>query len=197
MQSLSEALASTATATATSLKSKVCGGGCSNGICVVDKCFCDAGYSGNDCSTVSPVTQSCSMEPTLDDSCMNSNEGYGRLMAFSRERVHMAATCELEFWTTTAVPHRNSAQVTTMRKFADVPRFLGHVLELGAGPYTKTRLMLQEGSVSRTMDDVTSVTLEGEEHKTTFLSPYTNSTHVHTCRPPANVLPERRQGTKL
>ena len=133
-------------------------GPCVSGVCVVNKCFCDRGWLGDACDTPNPAVAECSTVP-LDDSCMNV-PGYGRLAAFSPERVKMAATCELEFWTQVEVPHRNPSQLVTMKWFRDLPVKLGHVLELGSGPYTKIRLLLQEGKVRRTLADVESVTLE-------------------------------------
>jgi SAM-dependent methyltransferase len=141
--------------------SSQCRDSCVNGICVVNKCFCDIGFTNptlEGCSERSKPQFECSLEP-LEDRCMEYEE-FGRLTAFSPERVKLSSECEVNFWKNVEVPHRNEAQLIFMRYFKDLPKHLGHVLELGSGPYTKLRLLLQEGQVTRTMEDILSVTLE-------------------------------------
>jgi SAM-dependent methyltransferase len=134
-------------------------GPCNNGVCIVHKCFCDRGFQGESCSELGGWTdRECSLEP-LSDNCMDQ-EGYGRLSTFSAERYAKAGACELDFWKKVDVPHRNPTQIVTMHGFRDLPKELGHVLELGSGPYTKIRLLLQEGEVRRSHVDLKSITLE-------------------------------------
>jgi len=141
--------------------SSQCRDSCVNGICVVNECFCDIGFTNptlEGCSEWSKPQFECSLEP-LEDRCMEYGK-YGRLTAFSPERVKLSSECEVNFWKNVEVPHRNKAQLIFMRYFKDLPKHLGHILELGSGPYTKLRLLLQEGQVTRTMEDISSVTLE-------------------------------------
>ena len=139
---------------------KKCRDSCVNGKCVVNKCFCNVGFTNPSQGCLKRVQSpfECSLEP-VEDRCMEYGE-YGRLAAFSRQRVELSNECEIEFWKNVEVPHRNKAQLLFMRHFKDLPKQLGHVLELGSGPYTKLRLILQEGQVKRSMEDISSVTLE-------------------------------------
>lgn len=50
---------------------------------------------------------------------------------------------ELGFWKKTAIPLGNLQQVKAFDGFKSLPRSLGRVLEIGAGPYTKIFLMLE------------------------------------------------------
>ena len=50
---------------------------------------------------------------------------------------------ELGFWKKTAIPLGNLQQVEAFDGFKSLPRSLGRVLEIGAGPYTKIFLMLE------------------------------------------------------
>ena len=72
------------------------------------------------------------------------------MRASSKRRYAHAQGCELSFWQNNRVPVRNSYQTHMFDRFDALPAHLGHVLELGAGPYTKLRLILEDGTVERT-----------------------------------------------
>jgi hypothetical protein len=70
---------------------------------------------------------------------------HSRLKVASQNRMKLAHQCETDFWEKTQVPKRNSAQVAAFNKFRQLPIELGHVVGIGAGPYTKIRLILEAG----------------------------------------------------
>ena len=136
---------------ATSSPSPLCG---SHGSSLIDQCLCDPGYDGPYCNVTVPIRNAkCRFNPDMDI-CWNT--AIGRFRASSRTRKEQANQCEQNFWETTSVPRRNIDQIAAFNGFKSLPTtHLGHVLEVGAGPYTKTRLLLE----TRTDLVVTSVTL--------------------------------------
>lgn len=130
-----------------------------HGTCFLGTCWCEphwkSGPSGQ-CS-IAPENKQllCSEKPPFDDTCMEYAQGWGRLQVSSAARYRQAQNCELGFWQRTKVPMRNAIQAHMFRRFETLPRHLGHVLELGAGPYTKLRLILEEGEQPRTVDTIT------------------------------------------
>jgi len=153
-----------------------------NGACLVDECLCHAQWEGPTCQVKKRAQFACSEEEPVDDRCMNMANGWGRLKIVSPRRHEVAAKCEKRFWEHTHVPMRNKAQVKNFQQFEMLPKDLGNVLELGAGPYTKTRLILESGLIPRS---VQSVTLEDpmlleyiEDGKVV-----TSYNHTHFCVP--------------
>ena len=88
---------------------------------------------------------------------MDYDEGWGRLRVSSPQRSNAAQDCELGFWRHTKVPERNAYQMHMFDRFKSLPERLGHALEFGAGPYTKLRLILESGTVRRTVDTATMI----------------------------------------
>jgi SAM-dependent methyltransferase len=135
--------------------------GCgAHGSCLIDFCICDADYEGPFCTQqLPPETRDvrCLFHPEDSDVCQNTRQGYGRVKVVSTKRARQAQACETSFWETTTVPVRNQQQVMAFQKFESLPRNLGHVVEVGAGPYTKTRLILETGKQQRTVQSVTLV----------------------------------------
>lgn len=93
---------------------------------------------------------------TKDDVCMNT-ERYGRLKVASPERQKDAQSCETDFWQTHASPTRNQDQLLAFESFRSLPLDLGDVVEVGAGPYTKLRLILDASSKWRQVKSVTLI----------------------------------------
>jgi SAM-dependent methyltransferase len=67
---------------------------------------------------------------------------------------------ELGFWKKTAIPLGNLQQVKAFDGFKSLPRSLGRVLEIGAGPYTKIFLMLEEAAKQGMPFEIESVSLQ-------------------------------------
>lgn len=131
-----------------------------HGSCLVDRCVCDPAYEGEHCerpSTTWPKEcRNLTRDENFPDPCMNLNElGWGRLMASSPERHSSAQGRETTFWEKTPVPLRNKDQTLAFGGWESLPRDLGDVAEFGAGPYTKIRLILEDGKVKRTVRSVT------------------------------------------
>jgi SAM-dependent methyltransferase len=146
-----------------------------HGACLVDECYCHPGWEGATCqaSKTSTSQQSaCRDEIPVDDLCMNMDNGWGRLLTFSKRRHEAAAECETRFWEHHRTPMRNEAQVTEFKGFGMLPNELGNILEIGAGPYTKTKLILEEGL---NVHSVKSITLEDP-----MLLDYIKNLKVHT-----------------
>ena len=68
---------------------------------------------------------------------------YGRVRHINQRQWQAVQAEELGFWQRTEIPKGNELQSDTFQQFDFLPRDLGAVLEIGAGPYTKTFLMLQ------------------------------------------------------
>jgi SAM-dependent methyltransferase len=135
------------------------GDGCGpHGSCLIDRCICDPFFDGERCTEERKMGSRCFDKLTKDDKCMNTLQGYGRLKVASQNRMKIAQKCETGFWEKTQVPKRNSAQVVAFNQFRQLPIDLGHVLEIGAGPYTKIRLLLEAGGdKNRTIKSATLV----------------------------------------
>lgn len=86
---------------------------------------------------------------------------YGRVVHIQNEEwLHGSQPEELKFWQVTSVPRGNEIQAQMFKNFDFIDRQLGHVLEIGSGPYTKTRLMLETAATLRRPFHVSSVTLQ-------------------------------------
>lgn len=116
-----------------------------HGSCLIDRCICDPFFDGERCTEERQRDSRCFDNLTKDDMCMNTLQGYGRLKVASQNRMKLAHQCETDFWEKTQAPVRNSAQVVAFNEFRQLPIDLGHVVEIGAGPYTKIRLLLETG----------------------------------------------------
>ena len=123
----------------TSTASCFCG---DHGSCLVDRCICDPGHEGRFCNNSIPLRNAkCRFDPE-QDLCWNL-PGVGRFRMASSKRQQQAFSCETAFWETTSVPKRNHDQVLAFQHFQALPKDLGAVLEIGCGPYTKIRLILE------------------------------------------------------
>ncbi|CAN0374206.1 unnamed protein product, partial [Ectocarpus fasciculatus] len=129
-----------------------------HGSLLVDSCWCNPGYSGEVCAEYSGILrkEQCSLDP-VNDLCMNTPGGYGRLRVFSEQRSNLSAQCELSYWEHTKIPVRNNVQIRAFNNFRKLPKHLGQVLELGSGPYSKLRVILEAGAMQRTVDLATFV----------------------------------------
>ena len=119
-----------------------------HGTCLVDQCICDPSYEGKYCQyEVQHVKPACRVkrDQNYPDKCMNiqhHNNEWGRLMVSSMIRYKSAQNCETSFWEEHAVPTRNRDQTLAFDEWEPLPTDLGHVVEFGAGPYTKLRLII-------------------------------------------------------
>ena len=127
-----------------------------HGSCLINRCICDSGYEGNDCTIFAKPRDVRCVFNSNDDVCMNT-ERYGRLKVASPERQRESQECETNFWKAHAKPTRNYDQLLAFESFQSLPIDLGHVVEVGAGPYTKIRLILEESNKRRQVKSITLV----------------------------------------
>lgn len=129
-----------------------------HGTCLVNRCICvDPSYTGARCDQPNPYhnAKSIACFKGNDDRCMNIPK-YGRLKVLSKSRIQKSRKCEVSWWETArGIPIRNEQQLAAFDKFSSLPDDLGDVLELGSGPYTKIRLILEQNQPR----DVKSITL--------------------------------------
>ena len=135
---------------------------CGTGTCLVNRCICvDPASTGAHCDQPSRNHNAHSIAcfKGNDDRCMNI-PNYGRLKALSNtDRTTAARKCEVSWWENAPQgrPIRNEQQLVAFDDFETLPEDLGDVLELGAGPYTKFRLILEQAAGERRR--VNSITL--------------------------------------
>jgi SAM-dependent methyltransferase len=119
------------------------------GSCLVNRCICvNPKYTGTLCNQLNPNFNGHSIAclKKNDDRCMNIPK-VGRLLAIDKNRTFVSQKCEMSWWSTTrGVPERNVQQAIAFDYFRSLPVNLGHVLEIGAGPYTKARLILEQAN---------------------------------------------------
>jgi len=118
-----------------------------HGTCLVNRCICvDPKYTGERCDQPNPNhnARSIACFKGNDDRCMNIPK-YGRLKTISKDRTEVSRKCEVSWWETSkGIPVRNEQQLVAFDGFQALPGDLGDVLELGAGPFTKIRLILEQ-----------------------------------------------------
>ena len=131
-----------------------------DGTCLVNRCICvDPSHTGKHCKDPHPHhnRNSIACFKGNDDRCMNIPK-YGRLKAISQDRIEASHKCEVSWWETTqGIPVRNEQQLVAFDNFRALSKDLGYVLELGAGPYTKIRLILEHEEAARTANSITLV----------------------------------------
>jgi SAM-dependent methyltransferase len=105
---------------------------------------------------------------------------YGRLKAISQQRIKSSRQCEVSWWEAAqGIPVRNEQQLVAFDNFTALPNDLGDVLELGAGPYTKVRLILEQEEL-RTVKSIALVDPLIEEYlSNTDIT--TSFTHEELC----------------
>lgn len=97
---------------------------CDHGVPFLNLCECAVGWTGESCDRATPGDDAVHMD-------------YGRVRHIDDASWRaVSQRDELKFWKATAVPRGNALQSATFRDFGMLPRDLGHVLEIGAGPYS-------------------------------------------------------------
>jgi SAM-dependent methyltransferase len=140
---------------------------------LIDRCICDPGYNGKLCNqSVIVRNHKCRFDPHLDV-CWNV-PGIGRFRVASKGRQQLAFSCEIKFWEITSVPKRNRDQLLAFGRFLGLPQDLGSVVEIGAGPYTKAKLILETRPDVR----VKHVTLVDP-----LIQEYATNTNIHSSYP--------------
>jgi SAM-dependent methyltransferase len=114
----------------------------SRGSLLIDRCICDPGYGGIQCNIKVHLRSKICQWNNQHQSCWNI-PGIGRFRVPSLERQQQAFSCETTFWESTSIPKRNRDQQIAFHFFQDIPKHINNLLEVGAGPYTKTRLILE------------------------------------------------------
>ena len=111
------------------------------GTCFLGSCFCAPGWTGPSCNQTVGTVPPCS---ATSDACFR-HPTYGRLR-ISLERWQRASMAESNWWSAPerATDDNDNAAATfqLFEAYKDVPNFLGHVLELGCGPFTQLRTIL-------------------------------------------------------
>merc|ERR1719262_1545690 len=80
-----------------------------HGTCFMGKCWCDPRWTSSSfasCSVAPEARYLCATKPPYDDTCMDYDEGWGRLRVSSDQRHKAAQNCELDFWRVTQIPRR-------------------------------------------------------------------------------------------
>jgi SAM-dependent methyltransferase len=124
------------------------------GACFLGKCFCAAGHEGADCSTVSVAATSCSLS---SDACYR-HPTYGSAHV-SLERWTRAQWAEALWWSEPVragdIDDNAGASYELFNGYRAVPPALGHVLELGCGPFTQLKSLLGNSAVPWSVSSVT------------------------------------------
>ena len=112
------------------------------GTCFLGKCFCAPGWNGTRCDENAESVLPCSVSK---DQCFR-HKSYG-VARISLERWHRAQIAETMWWTSpnntaSSDDHANIA-VENFELYRTVPDYLGHVLELGCGPFTQLKFLLR------------------------------------------------------
>ena len=157
------------------------------GDCLVGECVCLPGFSGARCDVRVPLP--CAANISVDTSpltqvtrCFLESPDYGLTRALNAKAWSAALAEELEHWARNGAPSLGDNVELHARGFQQYRALkdlveggdtapLGHVLELGAGPYTHTLPMLARANVS--LASLRSVT---------FVDPLADQYLVHVAR---------------
>ena len=125
------------------------------GECFLGRCFCAPHRFGDRCEQMTPKTPACSL---LSDACFRSRAN-GRARV-SLERWQRASWAEESWWSSQSVTSNErsdhgDAMKAAFSSYRRVPSRLGHVLELGCGPYTQLRELLAVRGRGWSVDSVT------------------------------------------
>ncbi|CAF1145919.1 unnamed protein product [Rotaria sordida] len=110
-----------------------------HGTCLIGKCFCYPGYTGNNCSQQWNLSAPKSCTATSDDCFYHPEYGIGEI---SYDRWMHALSAEKKMWGGNARDDRSSDHLAGFNNYKELPNNLGDVLELGCGPFTQTRPIL-------------------------------------------------------
>ena len=138
---------------------------CHHGKCLLERCICHPGWAGIDCDEfvqqVLPCTDlNCFIEETgqfvcnsdSNDTCRLNIE-YGVLSA-PDSRWTQAQLAEFTFWNESSTEtDRNDRHADGFNKYSVLPNNLGRVLEIGSGPFTQLKTILQLTNAS--VDSIT------------------------------------------
>eukprot|EP00284_Hemiselmis_tepida_P017536 CAMPEP_0174923918 /NCGR_PEP_ID=MMETSP1355-20121228/6900_1 /TAXON_ID=464990 /ORGANISM="Hemiselmis tepida, Strain CCMP443" /LENGTH=3102 /DNA_ID=CAMNT_0016169659 /DNA_START=138 /DNA_END=9443 /DNA_ORIENTATION=+ len=120
---------------------------CVNGEKFFHLCICHLEFSGDDCShkvSVNPQSKPpCRWDPSQNPFCMALPE-WGRIRYHDEANWRdKSQVFEMKFWQQNAVPNQNYIQIDAFKNFTSLPTQLGDVLEIGCGPYTKLRMLIE------------------------------------------------------
>ena len=133
-------------------------GGCSGQACLLGACFCSGGSVGEWCERRPAERVTCAAEErqaygvlasglkrhTAHDACAFYSSPYGTLAVDAR-RWEAAQEWEAALWAASAAgvtTDRNEHHKRHFDNYAEVPRQLGHVVEVGCGPFTQLQTIL-------------------------------------------------------
>jgi len=112
------------------------------GDCFLGRCFCFGPFAGARCEQQRGPFPACSLQ---SDSCFrNAQHGRSRI---SLERWQRASWAEESWWNSkgsnaASTGDHAEEMVAAFRQFAKLPNELGHVIEVGCGPFTQLRTIL-------------------------------------------------------
>ena len=138
------------------------GDGCHGHACLLGACFCRDGSGGDFCERRSLHRRSCDSEAAdayslrstglmryaLHDACAFYEPAYG-IMHVDDRRWRAAQQWEAALWTNapaTQTVDRNQHHAANFANYASLPAALGHVLEIGCGPFTQVQTLLRDDS---------------------------------------------------
>ncbi|CAF1099229.1 unnamed protein product [Rotaria sordida] len=125
-----------------------------HGTCLIGKCFCYPGYKGNDCTQQWDLPSPKSCTATSDDCFYHPEYGIGEI---SHDRWMHAISSEKSAWSgTKRSDDRSSDHLAGFNYYKELPNNLGDVLEVGCGPFTQTRPIL---NLKNRQFDIKSITL--------------------------------------
>jgi SAM-dependent methyltransferase len=132
--------------------SKTCFNNCQgNGWCFLGRCYCYPGFKGTECSLRwEKEVPLCSISR---DHCFVTSYG---VAIVSRERWLFAQKTEQQLWSgNQETSDRAGEHIEGFGKYEALPNNLGKILEIGCGPWTQSKFMLEQ----RKTFEVESITL--------------------------------------
>ncbi|KAL1510127.1 hypothetical protein AB1Y20_006459 [Prymnesium parvum] len=116
-----------------------------HGICFFGRCFCEPGFDGSTCDRRARSVVHCNYSDINADYCLQHPD-YG-VAIVPETRWKVAQQAEARLWATSKSNKRGDRAAMHVKQFGGYrvlpPGSLGHVAELGCGPWTQTFFLLK------------------------------------------------------